>query len=249
MDVAPLLAAPVNKLDSFPHYQPKSTRKVCISVEGQEKRGKTKFALTAPGPIVYFNLDEGLERVQPESQFPALDLRVVTIPPFAKDGHPDIIAEGALKVWEWLKVQHFNALDAARTVVYDSFTEVWELARLARFGKLTQVQSFHYGPVNREFHEFVREFNRHNANLILLHKVMPEFENKDALERRGFSHIGFAVDDFFRVDREPDGSFFVEVIESGHNSALKGKVFKEPSNTFPDIACAMFPASLPTEWI
>jgi hypothetical protein len=236
-------------LDTFSRYQPTNTRKACISVEGVEKRGKTHFSLTAPGPLVYFNFDEGLNRVQPEIKFPDLDLRVVNIPSFAKDGHPDHVAEGALRVWEWLKVQHINALDSARTVVYDSFTEAWELIRLARFGKLTQVQSHHYGPINREFHEFIREFNRYNANLILLHKVMPEYENKAEMERRGFSHIGFAVDDFFRVDRDTDNKFYVEVLESGHNSALKGRIFKDPCNTFTDIACAMFPMSTPLDWM
>jgi len=250
MTIAPpfLDTAPVNHLDSFARYQPRTTRRICLSVEGREKCGKTRFALTAPGPIVYFNLDDGLDRVQPNVQFPELDLRIVDVPSVAKDGHPDMIADEALKVWTWLKLQHVKALDAARTVVYDSFTEVWELARLARFGKLTQISPQHYGPVNREFHEFIREFSKRNTNLILLHKVMPEFENKSAMERKGFSHVGFDVDDFVRVDRDADGKFFVQVIESGNNSALKGKIFSEPSNTFPDIAMAMFPNSSPLDW-
>jgi hypothetical protein len=250
MTIAPpfLDSAPVNKLDAFSRYQPRVTRKICLSVEGREKDGKTHFALTAPGPIVYFNLDYGLDRVEPHVKFPDLDLRVVDVPSVAKNGHPDVIAEEALKVWEWLKVQHINALDSARTVVYDSFTEVWELIRLARFGKLTQVQSHHYGPINREFHEFIREYSKRSANLLLLHKVMPEFENKAEMERKGFSHIGFDVDDFVRVGREGNGPFYVEVINSGHNPAIKGKIFSEPSNTFPDIAMAMYPASQPLEW-
>lgn len=249
MTMAPLADAPVNKLDSFARYQPKTGRRICMSVEGREKRGKTFFALTAPGPIVYFNLDDGLDRVEPHVNFPDLDLRVVDVPSIAKDGHPDAIAEEAVKVWNWLKGQHINALESARTVVYDSFTEVWEIARLARFGKLVQVQPQHYGPVNREFHEFIREFTKRSTNLILLHKVMPEFENKSEMERKGFSHIGFDVDDFVRVDRDVDGKFYVEVIESGHNPAIRKKIFTEPNNTFPDIAMAMFPSSTPLEWI
>ena len=246
-----LIEPPVsfNKLDIFNKYQPKLTRKACLSVEGREKRGKTHFALTAPGPIVYINLDEGLDRVQPEIKFPNLDLRVVNVPNFSRDGHPDKVADEALKVWESLKQIHVNALSSARTVVYDSFTEAWELARLARFGKLTQVQSYHYGPVNREFHDFIREYNRHEANLILLHKVMPEFENKTEMERKGFSHIGFDVDDFVRVDRDETGKFYVEIIESGHNAATRGKRFTEPGNTFVDIALSLFPASTPAEWL
>jgi hypothetical protein len=251
MTISPpfISGAPVNKLDAFAHYQPKTVRRECISVEGREKKGKTRFALTAPGPMVFFNLDYGLDRVNPHLQFPDLDLRVVDVPSVAKDGHPDTIADEALKVWQWLKLQHINALDSARTVVYDSFTEVWELIRLARFGKLTQVSPQHYGPLNREFHDFIREYSTRSANLILLHKVMPEFENRSNMERKGFSHIGFAVDDFVRVERDDTGQFYVEVIESGNNSALKGKIFKEPTNTFPDIAMAMFPASNPIDWI
>lgn len=254
VNIAEIISPPqFNKLDIFSKYQPKLTRKVCISVEGREKRGKTHFALTAPGPLVYFNLDEGLDRVQPEVKFPNLDLRVVDIPGFSKDGHPDKVADEALKVWEYLKAKYVNALESARTVVFDSFTEVWELVRLARFGKLQQVQWFHFGPVNREFHDFIREFNKHDANLILLHKVMAEKNESGTatggFDRKGFSHIGFDVDDFFRVDRDNNGNFFVEALESGHNPAIKGQIFTEPCNTFTDVALAMFPASVPTDWM
>lgn len=251
MTIAPpfLDTAPVSKLDAFARYQPKATRRICMSVEGREKKGKTHLALTAPGPMVYFNLDDGLDRVEPNVKFPDLDLRVINVPSVAKNGHPDMIADQALKVWETIRTQHINALDSARTVVYDSFTEMWEIIRLARFGKLTQVSPQHYGTVNREFHEFIREFTQRTANLILLHKVMPEFENKVNMERKGFSHIGFDVDDFVRVERDETGQFYVEVIESGHNYALKGKVFKQPNNTFPDIAMAMFPNSTPLDWM
>ncbi len=255
MDIKELLAPPqqFSKLELFSKYKARTTRNACISVEGREKRGKTHFALTAPGPIVYFNLDEGLDRVQPEIKFPNLDLRVVNIPNFSRDGHPDHVAEQALRVWEQLKEQHINALESARTVVYDSFTEIWEVARLARFGKLTQVQWFHYGPINREFHDFIREFNKHDANLILLHKVMAEKDSNGAatggFERKSFNHIGFDVDDFFRVDRDDTGAFFVECLESGHNAEIKGKRFAAPCNTFTDIALSLFPSSVPTDWM
>jgi len=255
VDISTLIAPPqqFTKLEIFSKYQPKLTRKACISVEGREKRGKTHFALTAPGPIVYFNLDEGLDRVQPDVKFPDLDLRVVNIPSFSRDGHPDRVADEALKVWESLKEMHINALESARTVIYDTFTEVWELARLARFGKLQQVQWFHFGPINREFHDFIREFSKHDANLILLHKVMAEKDGNGTptggLDRKGFSHIGFDVDDFFRVDRDENGNFKVEVLESGHNPAIKGKVFIEPCNTFTDVALSLFPASTPVDWL
>jgi hypothetical protein len=180
---------------------------------------------------------------------------VVNLPTVSRDGHPDKVAEEALKVWEKLKEMHVNALSSARTVVYDSFTEVWELARLARFGKLQQVQWFHFGPVNREFHEFIREYNKHDANLILLHKVMIEkygaegASNTTNYERKGFSHIGFDVDDFFRVDRDDAGNFYTECLESGHNPAIKGKKFEAPGNTFTDLALAMFPSSSPVDWL
>lgn len=254
MDFSVLAAPPTfSKLDIFSKYQPKLTRKACLSVEGREKRGKTHFALTAPGPIIYFNLDEGLDRVQPEVKFPNLDLRVVNIPSFSRDGHPDRVAEEALKAWETIKEMHTNALQAARTVVYDSFTEMWELARLARFGKLQQVQWFHFGPINREFHDFIREYTRYDANLILIHKVMAEKDDTGSktggFDRKGFSHIGFDVDDFVRVDRNDSGAFQVEVLESGHNAALKGKIFTEPGNTFTDVALAMFPSSTPVDWL
>ena len=46
--------APIKKLDRT---------RLIVSVEGLEKRGKTHFAMTAPPPIAYFDMDIGAEGV------------------------------------------------------------------------------------------------------------------------------------------------------------------------------------------
>ena len=60
---------------------------------------------------------------------------------------------------------------AVRTISVDTATELWELLRMARFGKLTQVMPYQYGPVNAEFRSLIRMAYASDKNLILLHKM------------------------------------------------------------------------------
>ncbi len=52
----------------------------------------------------------------------------------------------------------FKALESKeiKSIVIDTASEAWELVRLARFGKLTQVMPQHYGPVNTEFRDMIK---------------------------------------------------------------------------------------------
>jgi hypothetical protein len=53
---------------------------------------------------------------------------------------------GELKRWD----SDFRAMiGRARTIVWDTGTEFYEMCRLAQFGKLLQVKSQHYAPINR----------------------------------------------------------------------------------------------------
>lgn len=246
---------PMSALDNFKPYVPRSTYRFATVVQGKEKEGKTNFALTAPGPIVFFSTDPaGFYRCQPDVRFPGKDIRPYFIPDYMRNGHPDVVKESAGRVWRELRNLHTLALQGARTVVYDSFTDIWVLARMAEFGK-NQVKGIHYGPVNAEFHEFIREYDKYGANLILLHKETEDYNEegnkiRGSAQRKGFSDIGFDVDEIVRCTLEEPSNFKIQVIRSGLNAQINGKVFNaDPSTAFVDYAMQVYPQSMPTDWM
>ena len=47
----------------FKRAQVLDLKRLILSVDAEQKRGKTHFALTAPRPLGFINLDDGLEGV------------------------------------------------------------------------------------------------------------------------------------------------------------------------------------------
>ena len=154
----------------FKEADPSIKKRLLVAVEALEKEGKTHFALTAPGPIAVFDFDTGMEGVvhkfARQKKIYVSDYRrlgnVMTNTP-----------DNWILLWEKFKREYIATMEAPeiRTVVMDTATEVWELLRMARFGKLTQVMPYHYGPVNAEYRELLRKAYSTEKNLILLHKM------------------------------------------------------------------------------
>ena len=164
------------------------------------KNGKTHFALTAPGPICYMNLDSGLEGVV--HKFAAEKEIYVSnyeTPINLKDVYPDI--DKTVAVWGKFKQDFVSALQSdARTVVIDTATEGYELIRLARLGKLTQVKPFHYALPNYEYKALLDEALKNpKINVIFLHKQKRKYVNdiwNGEYERAGFGGIEYIVQAF-----------------------------------------------------
>lgn len=233
--------------------------RIIANVEGLEKNGKTHFALTAPGPIAVVNFDVGLEGVVHkfgDKQVVQADYRVD-----GSSGNTNTIAENAHKVW--LKFMHdYNwALTNMRTVVIDTGTELWELLRLARFGKLTQVMPHHYGPVNNEFRHMVKKAYDSQCNVIFLHKLKDEYinttnaqgkevSNKTGRKQRsGFSDMGYLVQVNMLSEYDPDAKDFqITIRDCRQNPELNGEVIPAPMNTFPEIAKMILPGTTDEDW-
>lgn len=214
-------------------------KRVIMAVDGVEKHGKTTFALTAPGPIAIINMDIGLEGVV--SKFPD---KVIYEAVF---NYRDVTNKDE---WEqmWLKVKEawINALHSPtiRTVVADTATEMWELCRLARLGRLTQIKPMHYGPVNAEFRDLIRESYDCGKNVILLHKQKREYIDDKAtgrLERSGFGDTGYLVQCNVNVWRREGNVYGLTVRDCRQNSDINEQEFEDPMNTFPFLASSIFP--------
>jgi len=200
-----------------------SPDRIILSVEGAEKQGKTHFALTAPGPTILFSLDIGEEGVVQK-------FSDVYVMPMGGSNHEAEFSRFRSVYSEML------ADKDVRTIVLDTATEVWELLRMARFGKLTQVMPYQYGPVNAEYRAMIREAYESDKNLILLHKVKAKYVNDkktNEWERAGFADTGFLVQVNAMVYRDDDGGEFnIYIRDCRKNPDLAGETLSGPLCNF-----------------
>ena len=130
-----------------------------------------------------------------------------------------------------------------RTVVMDTASEVWELLRMAAFGKLDHVMPHHYGPVNAEYRGLLRMAYVSDKNLILLHKVKNEYINDKRTgnyERAGFTDTGFMVQVNVRCWRRLNGDkqlvFGMTIDDSRQNADVAGMELEGEMCSFPMLA-------------
>jgi hypothetical protein len=237
-------------IQGFNKVSTKILPRLIAAVSGLEKQGKTSFALSAPGPIIYFNFDYGLEGVANHYAH-GKDIYVKEYK-FSRND----TADKYITLWSAFNNDFHSALKSnARTVVVDTATEAWELLRLARFGKLSQVMPHHYGPVNAEYTTLIRAGYSYDKNVILLHKLKKQYVNDQfsgKYERAGFTNTGFLVQTNLEVYRDGlDGQFFVKVIDCRQNSMLGGMEFEisDRSGGFGFLAQLVFPESSEGDWV
>jgi len=223
--------------------------RIVLSIEGLEKQGKTHFALTSPGPIAMFSTDIGEEGVV--SKFGDKDIWIMSIDRVNEDS-----AEQAPKEYARFHEAYISMLrgNDVRTIILDTATEIWEILRMARFGRLTQVMPYQYGPVNAEYRALIREAYNYNKNLILIHKMKPQYVNDkrtSEYERAGFGDTGFLTQvniQVYRYSPEDGGEFVVYVKDCRQNPDLAGEEFAGPMCTFPFLASMVLPNMDPTNW-
>jgi hypothetical protein len=215
-------------------------RRLIASVSGGAKQGKTHFCLTAPAPIIFFNIDLGTEGVVGKFQegTPELTAKQVLVYNIrVPKGESKDVYE---RMWNELKQRMEKAYELhSGTVVVDTSSEAYELCRLAYFGKLTQVMPHHYQIVNNDWREFMRMAYDSPMNTLLIHKVKPKYVNNvrtTEYEIAGMSEIPYLVQTnltMFREDMDEGSVFGLTVADCRQNSTLAGMVLRGyPMNSF-----------------
>jgi len=224
--------------------------RIIVSLSALEKQGKTHFALTAPGPIAFFSTDIGEEGVV--SKF--TKDKVIHIMDVARIGED--AAEQAPEEWDRFAKAYHGALadKKVRSIIIDTATEIWELLRIARFGRLTQVMPYQYGPVNAEYRNLIREAYKFDKNLILIHKMKAQYINDKRTgeyDRAGFSDTGFLVQvnaTAYRYDADDGGKFAFTVADCRQQPDLQEMEFEGDMANFPALAMMVLPDIDPTAW-
>lgn len=209
----------------FTRINREAKRRLIISAEGDEGTGKTTWALTAPAPIVILNLDLGTEGII--ENFPGKEIYAVGPAqglslPSHKDPNKQKTADRA---WGIFLSEYEKALDSsmkpggARTIIIDTATDLWALARLAVLGKLSQVQPHNYVEVNAWFEGVINAAFDYNANLICLHKIKLDFDTKKP-ERDGFKYMNNIAQVMVKFNVTKQGGIDLKVLKCRQNSEL-----------------------------
>lgn len=252
----------LNKLESagFTRANTPVKRRLISAIDGIEKSGKSHVMLTMPEPLAIIDLDCGLEGViqewQENKEIWTIDAGGVKMQEL-RDMKPEDAARIADKAWERVKRGYLAAMGEARSLGIDNATELWELLRMARFGKLDHVKPHHYGPVNAEYRDLIRiAYDQDRTSLMLLHKVKDEYADDKRTGQRiraGFSDTAFIVQlnaTCYREIMEPfPDCFHMTVTDSRHNPQLAGTDLSGHDLNFQQLAMQVFVGSNERDWL
>ena len=208
--------------------------RIIASIEGTDKTGKSHLALTAPRPIMYIDLDVGTEGVI--HKFEGEDLMVYQVEQPERLGSSQELMGRYGEIWATVQDKISEALAMNEgTLIIDTFTEAYDICRLAHFGKMSQVQPHQYGVAYADLREVMRKVHQSKMSCILLHKMGNNF-NTGEPEMKGWNDIPHQVQVTLRTDREDtaDGPVFLaEVRACRQNPNLMGKHLYAGATTDP----------------
>jgi len=260
--------------------------RIVMDASGLEGVGKSHFSLTAPDPIGYLDFDLGSEGVLgkfkhglnglPKKEIYISSYRIPITGKAAKKADTEIkkkltteAAKQAAPIWDKVVNDYVKALDGRfRTLIVDTGTEMHEMLRLARLGKLTEVMPEDYGPVNAEFRDLVRLAYDSDCNVIFLHKMKQEWIKRkgskrsdptDNYIRQGFNGMGYLMqvnlelqwdEDWEKTSDDWEDAFSIKVVKCRHNAKLRGEIIEgaDGFNTFPFIAQMVMPETSVEDW-
>lgn len=231
-------------------FKPASTtvpRRLIVSASGKPKEGKTHFALTFPEPIFLFDVDTGTEGVvekfrngSPETGQPKeIHLYPIRVPSKVSQDKYETL-------WRDVQAKLEVAWSIGKgTVVIDTSSECYELSRLAKFGKLAQVQPYHYTEVNVEWKELMKKaFDAEQMNTVFIHRLKKEYINNaptGRMEVAGYGEVEYQTQINLVAYRDPNVSGGIEISQGikdygfrifikdcRRNSTLNGMVLKPP---------------------
>ena len=172
---------------------PKETLKVIIPnivavIEGLPKSGKTHLAMTFPDPMVVFSLDVGADIVR--RKFPSKKIDIKTYPiPIVESVKGTGLQKELLGIWKQLKADYQAATESreVKTIVVDTATALYEIARIARAAELGQenLLKFQFGEVYAQLKGLVQRGRVAGQNIVWTHYLKDIYRNDVATGELG----------------------------------------------------------------
>jgi hypothetical protein len=269
----------IQSIEGFERASINTKPVIIMSVTGTPGEGKTHFSLTAPGPIAVQNIDIGLKHVVDKfvdyklifaSKYAiAINLKSISKTISRKQNEQatrsalNIDIDTVIQEWERFKKDYIRLLShpEIKTIVWDTGSEVWQLIRAARFGKLDMVEGHMYGPVNMEMNYLVKMAFEHDKNFIVLHKMKDEYKDKTLASggtksyrtgnkvRDGFGNMDHLVEitTFVHYNRS-NKQFELTIDKCRPNPGLTGEVLSGECCDFRFLASLIYPDIDPATW-
>lgn len=164
-----------------------------LNLYGARKTGKTTFGLSCPTPLIVFDFEDGVSVV--ERQY-IPDPDGITVVPIAEPllNLPRATKpKNAKKIWAELLTAYNKYMEdnTVKTIVFDTFTAVWELCRNAYLQDLnddtgktrTSLLQIEYGEPNRRMKNLIVQGRLHKKLIVLVHHA----RNKYVMNSQGES--------------------------------------------------------------
>lgn len=250
---------------SFQPLKAETLYRTIARSSGEVGSGKTRFWLTAPKPLYMQSLDKGLEgtvnQLIEEGLIDAGDVHIAEY-----DWHPgseDFSQEYAEALRDKFIADYYFALDAARTIVWDKESDIWELFRYAEFGKPNTTQRQDYAKLNQRYLALINKAKGYDVSLGLIQSMKDAWGSQlntttgkmqgvklGYREPWGFDRLDEAV--FLELHHKrtkvADGAseFTIEVGKSRQNTNIQDQSF--PGMTFAEFGTLLIPGSEEDSW-
>jgi hypothetical protein len=223
---------------------------VFISAEGLEKCGKTWSILhTAPCPLVFISCDRDNRRAVQSARAAGRSIlwsgQYIFVPSpnqihvaGQKDDDDILIENGRRMAPLWAAI-HRDFMDAlqdpqVKTVVLDSGTSAYNMARVKCFGKVNGVGVFKYTKTNAIFGELIGAAQASGKVVIMVHRLEDAWgpdgkggqAKTGAYQAQGFKDINFEVDAIIRHSKVGTDFQAKLMMEGVGRGDISGKVFK-----------------------
>lgn len=228
---------------------------------GPEKTGKDHFGLTAPGPIAIQSFDIGLEGVVEKFLKAPLGPKDIRYCEYEFDKNSTTQGD-AQELRERFIEDFETALKVARTIIWDTETEVWELFRYAEFGEASDAPK-NYVALNSAYRDLIQQAYDQQVNLQLIQKVKEKWISVEGTDRNGrkvmkphatgemeptgFKEAGYLVQANIRHSWDKENGFGIEVMNCRQNMSIAGETFYNID--FATLAQMVFPESDEAAWV
>lgn len=273
----------------------RSPRRLIASIQGPVKAGKTRLALTAKKPIGLISIeiggDEGVvDQFIPKGSdsFDGIQIAQIRMenPDYpdrnsygtSKDGERDYndavssaVSAVAASAMDRFYAAYYASLANFPTTVIDTGSDLWELHRLANFGRLEKIPTLAYTQLNKAMDKVIDDAFSYPGNVIFLHHLKEKWETftndkgKDQQRPSGiFEMAGYggikkkvqAVIELWKEDLPPDTTdeetgrlitFHASIIESRHSADATGMRFRNDFD-FGDV-CSQITKTPKKDWL
>jgi hypothetical protein len=251
----------------FSPVKPSRPKRLVIMAYGPEKCGKTHFALTGPGPIFIFNFDDGLEVMVNKFIKAGKDAKEILEKRYSVRIGNESDGSRAMRELEEFRKDYIYALANAKTVIIDTGTHLWDLARGAHFDGSKNATQLQYTRPNAEMRwVMAKAREQKTCNVVFIERAGKEYvtdsEGKSnpsgKLEPKGWKDAPFEAQAVVYCNRDPieakragkGEGFYIQIVSCRARPNLTGTEFHQADGEadFASVACEIIQGSEKKDW-